>query len=157
MRKLKTFPALGSVRMPASALVLAVHPRQPADQAPALLVQYNPDDQEMVERGYKVLHSGDQVPPGAVFVHSWRAHDADGGITALFELVDSDLPSDLPDDQARADYRLLLRDGFEYVGKVGSDRHGWKAPDDEPAGNLGYDQMVAVARLQEHGYGSVVE
>lgn len=155
MRKLKTFPALAAVRMPRLARVLGVHPMVVPDQAPALLVEYDPE-QEPVERSFTVLRSGDQVPSGAAFVDSWR-DVSDGRIAALFELVDSDLPDDLPDDQARADYRLLLAEGYTAAERPGLPRHSWKAPDDVPAGQHSFDATVAIARLQEHGYGPVVE
>lgn len=156
MRVLKTFPALRSVRMPRLAQILGVHPMAQPDQAPALLVEYDPE-QEPVERSFAVLRSGEQVPSGAAFLQSWR-DASDGRIAALFELLDSDIPADLTDDQARADYRLLLAEGFEPVPALGVPRQiAWKAPADVPAGNLSFDATVAIARLQEHGYGPVVE
>ena len=158
MRKLKTFPALGSVRMPKGAAIVAVHPRPGASQAPALLVEYDDQEQAMVERQFVVLGSGDAIPARAGYVSSWRQHPADGPtIAALYERFDADLPDNLPDDQARADYRLLLAEGYTYTGTVGTTRHGWKAPDDVPAGQHSFDATVAIARLQEHGYGPVVE
>lgn len=161
MRKLKTFPALGTVRMPKGAAIVAVHPRSDATQAPALLAEYDDAEQVTVERRFVVLGSGQRIPERAGYVSSWRQHPADGPtIVALYERYDADLPDDLPDDQARADYRLLLAEGYTatrtYPTNAGS-RHHWRAPGDVPAGQHSYDATVAIARLQEHGYGSVVE
>lgn len=148
MRRLKTFPALRSVTLPRSAVILAVHERG-AEQAAALLVSYDDADDERDERRFAVLRMGDPVPLGAQFVASWRQHPADGGIAALFELGD-ELPADLPAEGAEH-YRRLVRDGFT----LRADR-AWLAPDDVPAGHLSAEQIIAVASLQEYGYGSVV-
>lgn len=150
MRRLKTYPALASVKLPASATVLAAHDRG-AEQAPALVVSYDDTDAETEERRFAVLFpaKGDTVPPGAVFVASWRPHPADGGIACLFELAE-DFPADLP-AEAYPHWRVLQRDGF----KLRADR-AWLAPDDVPPGHLSTEQIIAVATLQEHGYGSVV-
>lgn len=147
MRRLKTFPALASVRMPRLARVLGVHPMPAPDQAPALLVEYDPEH-EPVERGFKVLRSGDDVPANGAFVGSWR-DASDGRIAALFELLDMDVPADLVDDQARADYRLLVEQGFTL-----RDDKAWIAPADVP---YSMEAVMAAARLQEHGYGPIVE
>lgn len=150
MRRLKTYPALASVKLPSSATVLDVHGRG-AEQAPALVVSYDDTDAETEERRFAVLFpaKGDAVPPGAVFVASWRLHPADGGIACLFELAE-DFPADLP-SEAYPHWRVLLRDGFT----LRPDR-AWLAPDDVPAGHLSTEQIVAIATLQEYGYGSVV-
>ena len=60
MRRLKTYPALASVKLPASAVVLGVHDRGP-DQAVALLASYDDVDDETAERRFAVLRSGDAV------------------------------------------------------------------------------------------------
>lgn len=99
MRRLKTYPALASVNLPASADVLGVHDRGP-EQAPSLVVSYDDADEHKVERRYVVLQSGDAIPPGAQFVDSWRRSGCGpqmSGIFCLFELVD-DMPGDLPAD-----------------------------------------------------------
>ena len=158
MRKLKTFPALGTVRMPKGAAIVAVHPRPDASQAPALLVEYDDAEQVTVERQFVVLGSGDAIPARSGYLASWRQHPADGPtIAALYERFDADLPGNLPDDQARADYRLLLAEGYTPVPARGLQLTAWKAPDDVPAGQHSFDATVAIARLQEHGYGPVVE
>lgn len=147
MRRLKTYPALGSVDLPRSAVVLAVHDKG-VDQAPALLVSYDDADAEREPRRFKVLHVGDPVPPGAQFVASWRQHPG-AALAALFELGD-DIPADLP-PETHAHYKLLLRDGFTL-----RDDRAWLAPDDIAPGQLSVEQLIAVATLQECGYGSVV-
>lgn len=151
MRRLKTYPALASVKLPASAIVLGVHDRGP-DQAVSLLVSYDDVDEETAERRFAVLQSGDAIPPGAQFVDSWRRNGCGpqmSGIFCLFELVD-EMPADLPAD-AYPHWRVLQAAGFT----LRADR-AWLAPDDVPPGHLSTEQIIAVATLQEHGYGSVV-
>lgn len=151
MRRLKTYPALASVKLPDSATVLGVHDRGP-DQAVSLLVSYDDVDEETAERRFAVLRSGDAIPAGAQFLDSWRragcGPDA-SGIFCLFELGE-DMPADLP-AEAYPHWRVLQRDGFT----LRPDR-AWLAPDDVPAGHLSTEQLIAVATLQEHGYGAVV-
>ena len=158
MRKLKTFPALGSVRMPKGAAIVAVHQADSARvPVPTLLVEYDDQEPATVERSFIVLGSGDAIPERAGFLSSWRQHPADGPtIVALYERFDADLPATLPDDQARADYRLLLAEGYTVAWRDGVPKHSWKAPADVPPGMGSFDATVAVARLQEHGYGPVV-
>ena len=60
MRKLKTFPALGSVRMPKGAAIVAVHQADSARvPVPTLLVEYDDQEPATVERSFIVLGSGD--------------------------------------------------------------------------------------------------
>lgn len=149
MRRLKTYPALASVKLPASAVVLDVRDRG-SQQAPALVVSYDDADEETTERRFVALRPGDPIPPGAQFVSSWRELDKPSApIACLFELVD-EMPADLP-AEAYPHWRVLHRDGF----KLRADR-AWIAPDDVPAGHLSVEQLVAVVTLQEHGYGAVV-
>ena len=61
-----------------------------------------------------------------------------------------DVPADLPAG-GHEHYRRLIAEGFTLRG----DR-GWIAPEDVPPGHLSREQMVAVATLQEYGYGAVV-
>jgi hypothetical protein len=158
-RALKTYPALAAVRMPRGAAIVAVHPRGNRDQPPALLVEFNPDEQEIVERQFIVLALAPTVtlPERAGYVHSWRVPDPwgkPGEIVALYERFDADVPADRHPD-AHGDYRVLLGEG--YLPFVRADGIPcWKAPDDVPAGAMSREAMEAVARLQEHGYGSVV-
>lgn len=153
MRALATYPALAAVRMPRSAVIVAVHAKESGDQAPALVVEYDVDDQETVERHFVALScaKGTPIPAGAGYVSSWRRHPADGGLAALYERFDTDVPADL-DPERHNDYRLLVADGF-----VLRDDKAWTAPTDVPPGQLSHDQIVAIARLQEHGYGDVID
>lgn len=70
----------------------------------------------------------------------------------VFEMIGEPLPDglDLPAD-AEAAYRTLTGGGFELRDVAGG--KAWVAPDDEP---LTTEQIMAVATLQEHGFGSVV-
>lgn len=162
MRALATYPALAAVRMPRSAVIVAVHAKESGDQAPALVVEYDANDQETVERHFVTLScaKGAPIPAGAGYVSSWRRHPADGGLAALYERVDADVPADL-DPERHADYRLLAREGYKPVQALEPGDPGrmtcWKAPDDQPPGGMSLDAMQAIARLQEHGYGPVVE
>lgn len=150
MRRLKTYPVLSSIALPASAVVLNVHDRG-ANQAAALVVSYDDVDEEKETRRFTLLRPGEPIPPGAQFVSSWRELDAPTApIVCLFELGD-DMPAGLP-AEAYPHYRVLVRDGFT----LRADR-AWLAPHDVPAGHMTTEQMVAVATLQEHGYGSVVD
>ena len=160
-RVVKTYPALAAVRMPSSAVIVAVHPRDGmgGDQAPALVVEYNPDDRAIVERYFIVLSLATpaELFDRARYLHSWRAPNPWGGpgeIVALYELCDADVPADLPAD-AHADYRVLLGEGYLSVTRADG-IPCWKAPADAPPGAMSREAMEAVARLQEHGYGSVV-
>lgn len=149
MRRLKTYPALALVRLPASAVVLDVRDRG-SNQAPALVVSYDEADEEKVGRRFVTLRPGAAVPPGAQFVASWRELDKPSApIACLFELVD-DMPGDLPAD-VYPHWRVLQSAGFT----LRPDR-AWLAPADVPAGHLSTEQIIAVATLQEHGYGAVV-
>lgn len=149
MRRLKTYPALASVKLPASATVLDVRDRG-SQQAPALVVSFDDSDAGTTERRFVTLRPGDPIPPGAQFVSSWRELDKPSApIACLFELVD-EMPADLPAD-AYPHWRVLQAAGFT----LRADR-AWLAPDDVPPGHLSTEQIIAVATLQEHGYGSVV-
>jgi hypothetical protein len=150
MRRLKTFPALASVRMPASAQILDVRDRG-ATQAPALVVSFDEDDEEVVTRSFATIAPrGEAIPPGAQFVASWRALDLpQAPIFCLFELGD-DMPTDLPYGYY-GPFRLLRAAGFT----LRADK-AWIAPPDVPAGQLSREQICAVAELQECGYGPVV-
>lgn len=149
MRRLKTYPALASVAMPASAEILDVRDRG-ATQAAALVVSYDDADETKAERRFVTLRPGAAIPPGAQFVASWRELDVPAApIACLFELAD-DMPADLP-AEAHAHWRVLTRDGFT----LRADR-AWIAPADELPSHLSREQAIAVATLQEHGYGPVV-
>lgn len=156
MRKLKTFPALGTVRMPKGAAIMAVHPRPDVSQAPALLVEYDDQEAVTVERQFITVHPSGPIPPHAGYVASWReGSDRYGPVVALYERFDADVPADL-DPERHADYRLLISEGYTLVGRMDVCKGAWKAPVDQPPGGMSREAMEAVARLQEHGYGPVV-
>ncbi len=163
MRIVRTYPALASVNLPRSAQILDVQPRPDLSQAPALVVSIDDADAETEQRRFAILDVGATIPLGAQFVASWRDKPENlaqrhGSIRCLFELVE-DIPGDLP-PEAVPHYRLLVRDGFEPVLAVEPGGPGrltcWKAPDNVPPGQLSQEQAIAVATLQEYGYGSVV-
>lgn len=149
MRALKTYPALGRVRMPSSATILAVHPRGDETQAPALLVSYDTADGDTFDRHFMVARSGEQLPHGARYLDSWRVRDFNGSILALFE-VDDTPPPDLP-ESAVDHWRVLTGAGFE----LQPDK-SWRAPPDMPAGAVTQTQIIAMVELQEHGFGGLV-
>lgn len=103
-----------------------------------------------VTRRFAVLRVGDFVPAGACYVGTWSRHLADGGLAFLYELIEADVPADLP-AEVHEHYRVLIADGFT----LRSDK-AWIAPADVPLGHLTHEQIVAVVSLQEHGYGAVV-
>lgn len=121
--------------------------------AATLVVSYDDVDEEKIERRFVVLRSGDAIPPGTVFVKSWR-RDGCGpnmqGVFCLFERVGFDVPADLP-AEAYPHWRVLQRDGFTL-----RDDRAWLAPSDDMPSDLSREHAIAVATLQEYGYGSVV-
>lgn len=143
MRIVRTYPALASVNLPRSAVVLDVQPRPDLSQAPALVVSIDDADEEIEQRRYAILDVGAQIPTGAQFVASWRRHPADGGIACLFELAE-EIPDAVP-VEAHRHYRHLLREGFVWVGNA------WTAPED--FGPLGQDEIIALTELAPYGYG----
>lgn len=153
-RALATFPALRCVNMPAGAAIVAVH-AAPSAKVPAatLLVECDPAAAP-VERQFIVARPGAALPPNAGFVGSYR--NVEGALTAVYELHRSDVPADLHPDR-HEDYRLLLREGYGKVLAPDCTYHAWRAPNGLPPGNMSLGAMEAVARLQEHGYGPVVD
>lgn len=117
----------------------------PRQGHPTVWAIVNPE-QPTETRTFQVFGTGHDLPRGACHIGTY---DADPFVWHVFELVDTDLPDDL-DPERHADFRLLVADGF----RLQPDK-AWKAPDDVPPGQLSHEQMVAVARLQEHGYGDV--
>lgn len=140
MRRLRSHPLADSVVLPRSSSIVGV-------SIGRLLVSYDDADTETETRRFKELRDGDPVPPGAVCVGGY-ATPLDGW-AAVFELGE-EIPADLPVEM-HGHYRTLIRDGFT----LRADR-AWLAPDDIPAGQMGVEQIIAVASLQEYGYGSVV-
>ncbi len=97
-------------------------------------------------RRFQILGTGHPLPRGARHVGTY----GDGPfVWHVFEMVGEPLPDglDLPAD-AEAAYRTMTAGGFT----LRADK-AWVAPDDEP---LTTEQMMAVATLQEYGFGSVV-
>lgn len=135
---------------------MAVHaPNSDRVPAPTLLVECDPAA-DKVERQFIVAHPGATLPSNASYVGSYRLHPVDGGLSALYELMRSDVPTDL-DPERHEDYRLLLREGYGKVLAPGCRYHAWESPNDLPPGSMSLGAMEAVARLREHGYGPVVD
>jgi hypothetical protein len=159
MRQVWKFPLratwrdIADVEMPKGAQVVHFA----AEPVPTLWATVDPE-QPAETRSFQVFGTGHDLPHGARHVGTYFSGPL---VWHVFELVDSDVPADLPGDQARADYRLLLAEGYtptqHFLRLDGPPRHSWKAPDDLPAGQHSYDAIVAIARLQEHGYGPVIE
>ena len=97
-------------------------------------------------RRFQIFGTGHPLPRGARHVGTY----GDGPfVRHVFEMIGEPLPDglDLPAD-AEAAYRTMTGGGFKL-----RDDKAWLAPDDEP---LTTEQMMAVATLHEHGFGSVV-
>lgn len=113
-----------------------------------LLYSYDPDDRKFATRNFAEYRPGDTMPNNAKFVGAYQTAD---DTFAVFDVTpgEADVPAtpDLP-DEARAHFVELWRAGF----RTRWDK-AWLAPDDEP---LTTEIMVAVATLQEYGYGAVV-
>lgn len=148
-----------TVDMPEGAEVLRLAMQGPAHGRArltptiwALVDSDNPTEQ----RRFAVYGTGHDLPRQARYLGTW---DAAPFVWHVFEMVGEPLPDglDLPAD-AEAAYRTLTGAGFVSVDRSespGLDTTGkaWLAPDDEP---LTTEQMMAVATLQEHGFGPVV-
>jgi len=115
------------------------------------------DDSPTVPRRFLVVGTGHAVPRGSRYVGSW---DAAPFVWHVVELIGEPLPDGLvlPAD-AEAAYRTLTGAGFKTRGLVDCDKphiptvNVWVAPNDEP---LTTELIMAVATLQEHGFGPVV-
>lgn len=97
-------------------------------------------------RRFQIFGTGHPLPRGARHVGTY----GDGPfVRHVFEMIGEPLPDglDLPAD-AEAAYRTMTTGGFT----LRADK-AWVAPDDGP---LTTEQMMAVATLREHGFGSVV-
>lgn len=101
-------------------------------------------------RRFAVVGTGHSLPDGAAYIDSY---DAEPFVWHVVEL-----PMAVPDQVAALPlvaqnaYRMLVRAGFGQ--RWDSGQHAWIAPSADP---LTTEQMMAVAELQEHGFGSVVE
>lgn len=109
------------------------------------------DDQAALEtRRFGVVGTGHPLPDGAIYIDSY---DAEPFVWHVVEL-----PLPVPDQvaalplAAQNAYRMLVKAGFGQRWDSGA--HAWVAPSADP---LTTEQMMAVAELQEHGFGSVVE
>lgn len=104
---------------------------------------------ELETRTFRVFGTGHAIPDQARHVGSY---DADPFVWHVFDVTprEADVPPtpSLPDD-LRVHFVTLYRAGFR-VRQPGA---AWVAPNDEP---LTTELMVAVAELQEYGYGAVV-
>lgn len=145
-----TWQDIARVEMPKGAQVVRLAVQENQSTLWAIVDPEQPTE----TRDFKVFGTGHDLPPACGYVGTYESGPF---VWHLFELFDADLPDDLPDDQARADYRLLLAEGYTPVGRMDVCKAAWKAPADVPAGAMSLDAMQAVARLQEHGYGPVVE
>ena len=156
MRVLRTYPALASVYIPANAVLVSALERPSDHQAPTLVFECDyGDDAAVIKRSFVVLHVGATIPPNARHIATWRRHSADGGLSCLYERLETDVPADL-DPERHADYRLLAERGFTQAGNRGGERHAWTAPDDYDHMRPEMDVVQAIVRLQEHGYGPIV-
>lgn len=157
MAIIKTYPALASVNMPRGAVILDAHPRPSPRHAPSLVVSVDPTEQATETRHFATLESGYAIPDGARFIASWRAPPEVGFVGPLVCLFELDLPFDAAavelSSAARTAFHSLVSAGF----KVRASDRAWIAPVDVEPGHLSAEQMVAVATLQEYGYGPVVE
>lgn len=108
-------------------------------------------------RRFQIFGTGHPLPRGCRHVGTY----GDGPfVWHVFEMVGEPLPDglDLPAD-AEAAYRTMTAGGFTLREVRDCERpneppcRAWVAPDEEP---LTTEQMVAVATLQEFGFGPVV-
>lgn len=130
------------VTMPAGAAI--VHFALQGGE-PTVWAQVDSDEAPEVRR-FRIFGTGHPLPRGSRHVGTY----GDGPfVWHVFEMVGEPLPDglDLPAD-AEAAYRTMTTGGFT----LRADK-AWVAPDDEP---LTTEQMMAVATLHEHGFGSVV-
>lgn len=143
------------VQMPVGAAILRFAVQSvPVPPAPSW--EYTPciwalvdSDAPMVARRFTVYGTGHPLPALAEYVGTY---DAGPFVWHVFEV-----PVAVPDQvaalplEAQNAYRMLAKAGFGQ--RWDSGQHAWVAPNDEP---LTTEQMMAVAELQEHGFGAVV-
>lgn len=167
MRRIFKFPLpiapddeTGEVTMPAGAQVVhfEAYPygSQGSAQPKPTVWALVDDDEEPEVRRFRIYGTGHPLPRHSRHVGTY----GDGPfVWHVFELLGEPLPDglDLPAD-AEAAYRTLTSAGFVSVDRStspGLDTTGkaWQAPDDEP---LTTELIMAVATLQEYGFGPVV-
>lgn len=114
------------------------------------------DDNASETRRFTVYDTGAPVARHSQYVGTFTRPR---GVWHLFELIGEPLPDGLVlPANAEAAYRTMTSAGFT-VREVRNDPRqkvplrAWVAPDDEP---LTTELMMAVATLQEHGFGPVV-
>lgn len=142
MRRLLSLPFADVVTMPKSAQILDV-----VDSARGLKLAatYDDVDTEKVARRFVVHYPGDELQPGLHYIRSYESLTVGDGFCAVFEILDSDIPADLP-AESYASWRQLTGDGWKCLGGK------WHRPDDELET---IEQVMALATLDEHGYGDL--
>lgn len=143
------------VQMPVGAVIVRfavqsvpVPPAPSWQHTPTIWALVDSDAPTIVRR-FAVFGTGHPLPVGAQYVGTY---DAGPFVWHVFEM-----PTVVPDQvaalplEAQNAYRLLVNAGFTQRWDSGA--HAWVAPDPEP---LTTEQMMAVAELQEHGFGAVV-
>lgn len=129
------------IMLPASAVTLGVAVGQ-------LFYSYDPDDAKPVARLFAEFRPGDELPDQARFIGSYGLP-----LVAVFDITPRE--PNVPATPAlgegpRSHFVALWRDGF----RLRAD-NAWIHPADEYE-PLTTEQMIAVATLEEYGYGAVV-
>lgn len=157
MRSIWKFPlpvapddTVAEVTMPEGAQI--VHFGRQGD-TPTVWALVDSDNVQETRR-FRVYATSQPLPRGARHVGTFTAGRF---VWHVFELVGEPLPDglDLPAD-AEAAYRTMTSGGFTLIARAGGADKGlrcWLAPNDDP---LTTEQMMAVATLQEYGFGPVV-
>lgn len=158
MRQIWKFPlgvapddATVTLEMPAGAqIVQFAGGEHSAVFAPTIWAIVDTDEQPEPRR-FTVYGTGHPLPRNGRHIGTYF----DGPfVWHVFELVGEALPDGLvlpADAEAEAAYRTLT--GSDFVATTVQGDAAWLAPDDEP---LTTEQMMAVATLQDHGFGAVV-
>jgi len=109
------------------------------------------DDRPSATHRFVVYGTGAPLPRHGVYVGTY---DAGPFVWHVFHMVGEPLPDglDLPAD-AEAAYRTMTAAGFVSNDYRVPGSAAWIAPDDEP---LTTELIMAVATLQEYGFGPVV-
>lgn len=107
-------------------------------------------EQPSEKRTFVTVATGQPWQTSGAYIGSYVAKL--GEVLHVYEplevLIPAELRALLPTDEARAAYRLLIKEGFTLGG---TPIHGWYwiAPDDEP---LTTEQMTAVGELMLQGF-----
>jgi hypothetical protein len=140
-----------TIAMPAGAEIVRMEPQfsGPRNGVPTLWAIV--DDQAAQERRrFAVIGTGHRLPDEATYIGSYEADPFVWHVVELPLAVPGQVAV-LPQDAQNA-YRLLVRAGFTQAWDAGA--HSWHKPDDEP---MTTEQIMAVAVLQEHGFGTVAD